>query len=143
MLLSSITRLFGPADVDDIPTRLDRALARHGAGGKPVQLVCDFHVGASYHRWRKRQLQRMPGAFVPALDLREGYAVVAWAVRPGALSDFLRRGRTKALVSAPTVSHFHSSAHPELAVAAAVAQWAEETDAPRRSLRSGRRIRVP
>jgi hypothetical protein len=95
-----------------------------------VQLVADLHGAESYRRWRRRQLDRIPGAFVPDLDLHDGYAVVTWAVRPGALVDFLRRGRTKALLRPPTVGKFQADTEHGLAVAAAVADWIEESETP-------------
>jgi hypothetical protein len=55
-----------------------------------VQLVADLHGADSYQRWRRRQLERIPRRFVPDFDLADEYAVLRWAVRPGAPVDFPR-----------------------------------------------------
>jgi len=47
---------------------------------------------------------------------------------PGALADFLRRGKTTKLAVPPTVGHVHVTAQPEIAVAAVVAHWAENAE---------------
>jgi hypothetical protein len=47
----------------------------------PCKLIADLHGADSYRRWRRRQLERIPGAFVPDPDLgdRDAPARAGWS----------------------------------------------------------------
>jgi len=155
-LFRTLLRLAGKpsADPRDVHRRLERALERAQANAtdvdraaRPVQAVGELHTPASYRRWRQTQLRRLPGAFVP--EVEEGQLpVVLWALKPAGLADFLRRGRTKTLLSPPSVGVFAPAVDGEVALAGVLAGWLEQQPeaslrlAPPLLRRSGQRSRL-
>lgn len=69
----------------------------------------------------------MPCATAP--ELEEGHwALVLWAMRPAALIDFARHGRTKGLLTPPYVGRYRPGVEPEVALAGGIAAWLEGQD---------------
>lgn len=126
-------RLLGRPSVDprDVGARLDRALAQaaRDADGhaprrtSPVQVVGEAHFdAATYRLWRRIQLRRVGGGYVPELD-DDKWALVLSAVRPSALVDFAKEGGTAELLGPPFVGRFGTSIPRDIALAATLAAW--------------------
>jgi hypothetical protein len=125
------------ADPRDVFARLERALAAAtapaaaGTGAvASAQLVGDVHDPDSYRTWRRRQLQRLAGAFVPEMEGHQ--ALVLWALKPAILFDFLREGRSKGLLGPPHVGFFNAGVAPEVMLAGTLAGWLEARAQPPR-----------
>jgi hypothetical protein len=130
--------------------RLRRAL-KHTTGPDDPEAAHVQPVGIAmspdeFRRWRKDQLRRLPGAFVPELE-RGREPLVLFAVPPRALRGFLRGRPAGELVTPPVVGMFEPPLDALVALAGTLAGWLE-THAPQRFalapplLRTGGRTRV-
>src|SRR5579862_2217935 len=120
------SRDFRSADPRAVARRFDRTVARWMTGAdEAVQFVGVAHSEATYAKWRRAQLARLPGAFVPVLPPGR-WPLVLWAMPPQDLARFVQSGEARGLYTAPEVGIFEPAVVRATALAAVIAGYLEK-----------------